>query len=776
MEHLIYREDFFPPYETREAHLADILRTHWTTKEKTPPFTQPFTKWLGFEHTTEGLATSTLEEYPRKYSVNERMIWQGNLAAAFSSPSEMGKAEIAMAVAAFLQSWLYFGLLETIVRKPVDVSYLVRTHHDDRNKYLYSWNLHFCLSAWKFSTRMLPENERKKVHQEVLQNLVAAHSWISRLNGFLEGNNQRRWIEERYPGYPALLEHILPPIIRLANAVNAMRLEAPTMGIMPALRSKFSNCGRYTLRRRARLVELGWCPFTVYRMEMNLTESLLDWMMTLHGTFTVGDHSSCGESGCLRDNINVATYKNAHDTGCGDECPMAKPSLEGIRNALERATNTIPVISIDGEGSKVMVTAASVNPDGTGQQDYVAISHVWADGLGSTSEQGIPQCQARRLLKIAQNATGSIFPRIWIDSLCIPGEPALRKKAIKLMRDTYANASKVVVIDSRIRQHLYTDPKREILCAIYSSSWMQRLWTYQESLLSKSLSFLLASDELFEVTYSSLYGIRNEDYSVGNTIIWWELSSQLVRIIAGADIQNFGHVGKCLQWRSTSKPIDELAAVAGLLNLHREHVTHILDSDDPQERMRIFLKAVKRLPPGVIFLGGLKIESAPFRWAPRTFMSNSPPSLDTTPSDFTAECRNEGILSSWRLLKLHKSLEESRGAVKFVISAPSTDALLVYRVSTLETWPEDPIRWEFTAVVLNLESGEEFGVGRLVHGAAVLEHDAANEGQEDSCDFVGLVFVERMDQKEFATNSPMLPARKETLVVGQLCAKKMWIT
>ena len=77
---------------------------------------------------------------------------------------------------------------------------------------------------------------------------------------------------------------------------------------------------------------------------------------------------------------------------------------------------------------------------------YLAISHVWADGLGSTSEAGLPRCQVERLAALAR----SLVPEsgaFWIDSLCVPRASDLRKTAIKAMGRTYKDAFAVLVLD-----------------------------------------------------------------------------------------------------------------------------------------------------------------------------------------------------------------------------------------------------------------------------------------------------------------------------------------
>ena len=81
--------------------------------------------------------------------------------------------------------------------------------------------------------------------------------------------------------------------------------------------------------------------------------------------------------------------------------------MDGVRGMLEK--EEVPVVVL--EGGQLAVKGASEGP-------YVAISHVWADGLGSTTEEGLPRCQVERLSKLAsQLLPGGGFRQ---DGPCVP--------------------------------------------------------------------------------------------------------------------------------------------------------------------------------------------------------------------------------------------------------------------------------------------------------------------------------------------------------------------
>lgn len=156
-------------------------------------------------------------------------------------------------------------------------------------------------------------------------------------------------------------------------------------------------------------------------------------------------------------------------------CALVKPSMDDVREAL--LVDDVPAVVFD--GVEPVVRPASEGP-------YVAISHVWADGLGSSTEIGLPRCQVERLDAVVRKLVPD--GAFWHDGLCVPSpetEKQVWQRAIKLLARTYAGADKVLVIDGGIRtQSSLTMPREECLLRIATSGWMQRIWTLQEGLLA----------------------------------------------------------------------------------------------------------------------------------------------------------------------------------------------------------------------------------------------------------------------------------------------------
>lgn len=162
-------------------------------------------------------------------------------------------------------------------------------------------------------------------------------------------------------------------------------------------------------------------------------------------------------------------------------------------------------------------------------RSFVAISHVWADGLGNPSANALPRCQLSRIRERLQprtsfgnrenHSTGSLW--IWMDTLCIPVEAkyqTTRQKAIDQMALVYASAESVLVLDRSIARLSYPhmgpvercDPpaiglktsyahylrspesymgSAEVLGRILCSPWAGRSWTLQEAVVPQYVNF-----------------------------------------------------------------------------------------------------------------------------------------------------------------------------------------------------------------------------------------------------------------------------------------------
>ncbi|KAF8541198.1 hypothetical protein BDD12DRAFT_908834 [Trichophaea hybrida] len=599
----------------------------------------PTTRWLFFDHQSNPL--TDFHSYLPARGWNTSKIWDGYLVDAHPSLANLPHSEITKSVAAALQNWLFLGLLEAALQKRAPVQNFVR----DNN--IYTLRLAIYFRSWKTSATLLLKDvaEQKRWNGRTVDALTEANVWCRRISRWIEPAADcptTARLHEGFPGFAEMIAESIPTIVRVAEAIEFGRqwVFRACDDIYPGL--NWPCPSTMAAERRARLLSRGWCPFVVNLLQCTLRQSTLDWMDTTGKVYPPADHSGCTLHECARNNANLETYRTQHvDPDCC--CAFVKPSLEDMIAIFEQGS--IPIIRvIEKDGDEVGLDVSPASSDSL----YVAFSHVWVDGLGSVSEDGIPTCQALRLSRLASKALNSPGAALWIDSICIPRQRQWRRQAIISLYRTYQDSAAVVVIDRTIRNLKMetgtTDPESLIL-SIYSSPWMQRLWTYQESLLAKKLIFEL-SDGLLHFGTSSIPRSKMPDTM---QLVWHDLGKEIFRLQHQQTVKlNVGHMARALSWRSTTRSDDETIAIASVLGLD---VARLISLDGDIRKM-MFWRLVKNVPYNIIFVNRPRLSVKPFRWAPDSLMTREGIRLDTDDSAQTSLCTDAGLVGNYLVLKL----------------------------------------------------------------------------------------------------------------------------
>lgn len=175
-------------------------------------------------------------------------------------------------------------------------------------------------------------------------------------------------------------------------------------------------------------------------------------------------------------------------------------NVEDIYNALHKGE--LPLLKLTQRNENLESLNIEVVTY-TPETPYVAISHVWADGLGR--ENSVPRCQLSHLLKLVdtlRTCTAFFFDPdtrardvekrpllVWLDTLCCPVSPPEAKAlALAQMRRTYESLRHVLLLDAGLQTyHRHEITCVEALARVFSSGWMSRLWTLQEAKLARTL-------------------------------------------------------------------------------------------------------------------------------------------------------------------------------------------------------------------------------------------------------------------------------------------------
>ncbi|KAK9793520.1 hypothetical protein SCARD494_06104 [Seiridium cardinale] len=228
---------------------------------------------------------------------------------------------------------------------------------------------------------------------------------------------------------------------------------------------------------------------------------------------------------------------------------------------------------------------------------YVAISHVWRGGLGNPSMNSLPACQLGRIQDLVNRLYGSRDSPVplWIDTLCVPLPPGNRRLAIQNMKAVYQNADKVLVLDTFLESSKLSANATENLMRIHSSSWMQRLWTFQEGILAQSLYFQFAQhdfvrgedllDDMMKDRKQYLSNARGGIEDILEKPQEAYRSFKAIRVANSFDSKTLlkkqheaevlAQLSMSLEWRRTTRTEDEAVVLTNLLGLNTKDLMDV---------------------------------------------------------------------------------------------------------------------------------------------------------------------------------------------------------
>lgn len=623
---------------------------------------------------------------------------------------------------------------------------------EDGSIHLFSRDLYPCLQARAIALRLsLDHDEEKERESEHIQlELRAVHRWVDRIVNWTHPRFRSK-IEINYPGLVSRLEMTLPAIIVLAEAIEQARLHlfrrCKTLGT-----PKWLYPFGLVMQRKGQLAKLGWCDFQIEMLHDTVNQSTIEWMIATGKSQDHAGHEACTASACSRSNVDESTYRQAH-VGGNCLCKPLVPDPQKVYDAIR--LDHIPVIGLEGSGRDMRLAVHALSAET--QNEYIAISHVWVDGIGGKTETGLNQCQVERLHALSCSLVKSGNPLFWVDSLCIPrceNDRKLYVKALDSIKTVYSRASHVLVLDKGIQRCLSNCSKEDLYAQIYLSGWMQRMWTYEEAILAKKLVFRLKDGfHTYSVTTSPT--IRPVI-----SVVFQSLASQLFRLQAPKDRLNVGHVYTAFRYRTTNAKQEEFLSVSGILGLE---TWHLVDQKG-DARAKSFWANVKWIPFNVVLLQGPKLDIPGFRWAPKTMMFPSHISLDSESEGTKSECTEHGLVGSYLTVRLQTTLQgtaSKKGSIFNVFVTASqyehAKSPTVLRVNCVETWPSPPYGKSFDAILLADEHMHAPAPGAREAGIALYQQreDQAKGGPDSSYNNnlptfepVGRVLIERLRNEE----------------------------
>ena len=525
----------------------------------------------------------------------------------------------------FLQRWLFFGLVNEILGPQWRPNILKRPIEDS-------------------------DGDTKVV--STLGLVKTLDSWIDKIQtGKLELRHTYEHIAECLRLTFATIHGAGPDFDPLIKISLASLGELFTLAANEAYRPQNNKCpGSFSMlldfdHWKSTVLSSGWCPSQV--------EIMFDgssYIQTLHFLTFLSQpnsddcHRRCNEDRCLANQSSLTTYQMKHITGC--TCKQFRINTKRLNKILE--DGHLPLLRIRQGCTLRCLSVELVSSQATSR--YIALSHVWADGLGNPHDNALPRCQLDFLRRTIKEYYADVLPEefggvlLWCDTLCCPVQPGKAKDiALARMKQTYLEAARVLVLDaSLVIQNFETMDLYEACTRIINSRWTRRLWTLQEGALAATdsrLAFLFRDGpinlRLLTQKISQLFTTNIGRKGVAINTLTRIASFAVSYKVDGEQHGDLGSIVAGLQNRSVSVPSDEPLLIANLLSLDVVkiltgpcHLANCAGSGCGHSRIhRLWLlmpEAFQGIPRTILHRVGPRLSEPGFRWAPSTLLYKEP--------------------------------------------------------------------------------------------------------------------------------------------------------
>lgn len=685
-------------------------------------------------------------EYPERKGVNKQTLRTNRW-------TKMDNA------ASFLQTWLFFGLLRAFLDVEIRKEDFIRVDKAGRQS-VTTKTLPQLLEDWYHRCLKLQHDSISAYHKRKVAYLMCAYDHNELFQGADEELSAVSFL------VAVLVQTLTDASIILENhpSYGQERLDGK---IVWKLRD-FRHLEYPILQKR--FLDRGWCPNEFARLQAkDLPCTTLYYISNMKRLSGSENHSNCDRNYCLHQIMTEEEYDTRHviKSCC---CHPVEAPMEQV-NAIIRKGG-IPLVAYSTRCNertgqlKVTEWRPGIN--------YVAISHVWADGRGNPNRNSLPECQLQGIQQLLQSltrrenslpsqsesglltATGipsedtpflsplpiSAPAFFWIDTLCIPvhkNDRHLRKQAILRIKDTYANAWSVLALDARLERLQICPSTEECLARIYCSTWMRRCWTLQEQAIAKQC-FVKFSDGFFDLTSKSELQLDGSwptalarTFVYDSTYYYFAKHFQDVTDLTyfmhphrldDGKAEQFARAWNCLSFRSTSNEGDRFVILALLLNLD---VGAVFNSTTIDSKIRTILTEQAILPLSILTLNVPRQETDGFRWAPAVFGSNA---FDLKINEWPGAGKLDS--SGWHVTQQGYVLT---GPVHYIgmfalVDLESNSCRIVMHI------PEEPDaarealeeKWEESVVCLIFDDGGKTGarlsvVGHLPDGELLVRYD-----------------------------------------------------
>ena len=420
---------------------------------------------------------------------------------------------------------------------------------------------------------------------------------------------------------------------------------------------------------KARFLLHGWCATEVRLiLEDTLSLQTRHFLACIDKRDAAQDHQYCDTQQCMVYQNDLGAYQTKHvRKGC--DCDKLCIDPEVLSNILR--TKALPLIRIRRGQTlgELSVDIVASRPESR----YVALSHVWADGLGNPYANALPRCQLSYIGQLINNLDMAAHSQdirdlnlqekdggvqheheeemeellLWCDTLCCPVRPeAAKHLALEYMYQTYQNACHVLVLDVSLRtDKVESSDIDEVSMRIFTSPWMRRLWTLQEGALAA------VTNRLWFQLIHKVVNLRELRINARDKFF----SSIDRKGLAGDMLRRLGSFAnvflkdssihpradllkamEALRHRSVSVLSDEPLLIGNLLGLEAAQILNGGDGTVARRMNRLWRlvpSAIHGIPRDLLFHVGPRLTEPGLRWAPATLLTEHDFSIAIQPSE-----------------------------------------------------------------------------------------------------------------------------------------------
>ena len=517
---------------------------------------------------------------------------------------------------AFLQTWLFFGLMASVIEHAVPLEDFVRKGLDGRNyittaeltRYLEDWELRVHHSTSPYS----PVLENTGMLAMIAENIAHAQAINENLFRIIVyGKCSSPYLEQ--------LEGVHFCVALLIRALSVASEQA--LGRHPNV-FRMGQTRIPLLERRMR--GAGWCPYIVSRLSTDFPNDMQAYILGLGTVRVKQDHGRCTYQYCVANQVGELHQERHLQDDC--DCELISPPAGEIIEVLRKGN--IPLLRLPSDNAASETLTLQVH-EGDRATPYIALSHVSIDGLGNPSTNSIRRCQLMEITRGIQSIANSEQQQpmsFWLDTLCIPADPkhqSLRNLSIQRMHQIYKSSHGVLILDPDLKLLTAYASYAEVITRICISGWNTRLWTYEESALPPRL-YILGNDTTFHIETLQQRLLEGEFQDpISHSLNMFAAASFRVLIVrktfetlhndSDRDVQDM----LCaISKRTTSCPGDETICIASLLDLD---VSPLLQSP-PEDRMKVLLSLLPAIPANLLFSAGPRLAEQGYRWAPTSLL------------------------------------------------------------------------------------------------------------------------------------------------------------